>query len=96
MAKYTVYWYGQNGKTGSETFFVRGAKLEQIYGAGVRIALDNTKIKVREFAVYNAKGVLVIDEKWDSQKKKWISVMPKKNKKENDYGVKGDWHPFGL
>ena len=87
MAKYTVYWYGQNGKTGSESFTVKGAKLEEVYGKGTMVALDNTNMRLKEFAVYNSRGVLIIDEQWDSKKKKWVSVMPKKE---------DEWHPFGL
>lgn len=86
--KYTAYYYLKNGKTDSE---------EIVTGYDLRTANDDQKWRVHnklpvrdilEYDIYDSKGVLVIAERWDEKKEKWISLIKKKKD--------SNWHPFGL
>ncbi|MBQ1293597.1 MAG: hypothetical protein IIY21_06135 [Clostridiales bacterium] len=87
MAKYTVHWYTESGNAGSETFEMTQKEFDGLKALAMEVAMRKN-YNILEFAVYNAKGVLLIDEKWDRKKKRWVSLI----KTEKDK----DWHPFGL
>lgn len=87
MAKYTVHWYTESGNSGSETFEMTQKEFDNLKALAMEVAMRKN-YNILEFAVYNAKGVLLIDERWDKKKKKWVSLIKDKKDKE--------WHPFGL
>lgn len=86
--KYTAYYYLKNGKTESK---------EIVTGYDLRTASDDQKWHVLvqlpardilEYDIYDSKGVLVMAERWDDKKEKWVSLIKKKKD--------SNWHPFGL
>lgn len=87
MAKYTVHWYTESGNSGSETFEMTQKEFDNLKALAMEVAMRKN-YNILEFAVYNAKGVLLIDEKWDKKKKRWVSLIKDRKDKE--------WHPFGL
>lgn len=86
--KYTAYYYLKNGKTDSKEivtgYNLRKADRDQI--AEIRNRLPVYEIV--EWDIYDSKGVLVIAERWDDKKDKWVSIIRKKKD--------STWHPFGL
>lgn len=86
--KYTGYYYLKNGKTGSEEFTtgydLRTANEQQKWLVHVKFADRD----VLEYDIYDSKDVLIIAERWDEEKEKWVSLIKKKKD--------SNWHPFGL
>lgn len=87
MAKYTVHWYTESGNSGSKTFEMTQKEFDGLKALAMEVAMRKN-YNILEFAVYNARGVLLIDEKWDRKKKRWVSLIKTEKDKE--------WHPFGL
>lgn len=86
--KYTAYYYTKDGRTESKEIHVgydlRTASGDQQWRVHIKLPVGD----ILEYDIYDSKGVLIIAERWDDKKKKWVSLIKKKKD--------SNWHPFGL